>query len=120
MHRRRGRRPRPTFETYGRRSSATKDGCKCLTGKCSRFPPTWELSRRGRPGYSRAYPMNPLFALFETLSWWGNLTTAQQFFYGIGIFAGVVTVVLAILTLVGLGHHDADFSGHDAGTDHGH
>lgn len=57
--------------------------------------------------------MTPLFALFESITWWARLTTAQQFFYGIGIVAGCVTLVLVLLTLFGLGHHDADFSGHD-------
>ncbi len=63
--------------------------------------------------------MTSQFALFESLTWWTRLTTAQQFFYGIGIAAGIVTLVLALLTLVGLGHHDGDFSGHDeAAGDH--
>mgnify|MGYP001580333885 CR=1 FL=1 len=66
-------------------------------------------------------PMNPLFALFESFTWWARLTSAQQFFYGIGIAAGLVTLVLAVLTLFGLGDHDGDFSGHDGGGvgDHG-
>ena len=63
--------------------------------------------------------MTPFFALFESFTWWARLTGAQQFFYGIGIAAGLVTVVLMILTLVGMDHHDADFSGHDgAAGDH--
>jgi hypothetical protein len=62
--------------------------------------------------------MTPYCALFETFTWWARLTSAQQFFYGIGIAAGVVTLVLALMTMVGLGHHDADFSSHDGGSDH--
>jgi membrane protein implicated in regulation of membrane protease activity len=63
--------------------------------------------------------MTPHFAVFESFTWWARLTGAQQFFYGIGIAAGLVTIVLMILTLVGLDHHDADFSGHDgAAGDH--
>lgn len=57
--------------------------------------------------------MTSHFALFESFTWWARLTGAQQFFYGIGIAAGVVTLVLVVLTLIGLDHHDADFSGHD-------
>lgn len=57
--------------------------------------------------------MTPLLALFESFTWWARLSTAQQFFYGIGIAAGIVTLVLAVLTLVGLGNHDADVGGHD-------
>jgi hypothetical protein len=59
--------------------------------------------------------MTPMFALFESFTWWARLTTAQQFFYGIGIAAGVVTLVMALLTLVGIGHHDVDFSAHEGG-----
>src|SRR3954469_24743668 len=58
--------------------------------------------------------MTPFFALLESFVWWSRLTTPQQFFYGIGIAAGTVTLVLAFLTMAGLGHHDGDFSsGHD-------
>lgn len=59
--------------------------------------------------------MTPHFALFESFTWWARLTGAQQFFYGIGIAAGLVTLVLVVLTVIGLDHHDADFSGHDGG-----
>ena len=62
--------------------------------------------------------MTPHFALFDSFIWWTRLSTAQQFFYGIGIVAGIVTLVLALLTMVGLGHHDGDFSGHDGAGDH--
>jgi hypothetical protein len=62
--------------------------------------------------------MTPFFALFESFTWWAHLTSAQQFFFGLGIAAGVLTLVLAALTLVGLDHHDADFSGHDFAGDH--
>jgi membrane protein implicated in regulation of membrane protease activity len=57
--------------------------------------------------------MTPPIALFESFKWWAGLSTAQQFFYGVGIVAGCVTLVLAGLTLLGLGDHDADFSGHE-------
>lgn len=56
--------------------------------------------------------MTPHFALFESFKWWAGLTTAQQFFYGIGIIAGIVTLIMAVLGLFGLGHHDMDVSGH--------
>ncbi|MBI5690978.1 MAG: NfeD family protein [Verrucomicrobia bacterium] len=52
--------------------------------------------------------MNPFFALLESLTWWNQLSTPQQFFYGIGIVAGCVTVVMAALALIGLDHHDTD------------
>lgn len=55
--------------------------------------------------------MSPHFALFESFTWWARLSTAQQVFFGIGIVAGVVTLIMAGLALLGLDHHDADISG---------
>lgn len=52
--------------------------------------------------------MTPILALFESFTWWARLTSAQQFFYGIGIVAGAVTLVMGLFALVGLGHHDVD------------
>src|SRR5829696_278887 len=51
--------------------------------------------------------LTPL-ALFETFTWWAKLTNAQQFFYGIGIVAGIVTIIMGLFALIGLEHHDAD------------
>jgi hypothetical protein len=59
--------------------------------------------------------MTPLFALFESFLWWARLTSAQQFFYGMGIIAGLVVIVMALLAMVGLGHHDVDISHGDHG-----
>ena len=59
--------------------------------------------------------MTPHLAVFESFTWWTRLTGAQQFFYGIGIIAGVATLVLLALSLFGLGDHDTDFAVHDAG-----
>ena len=52
--------------------------------------------------------MTPPIALFESFTWWARLTNAQQFFYGIGIVAGILTLFMALLALFGLGDHDAD------------
>ena len=52
--------------------------------------------------------MTSPIALFDTFTWWAKLTNAQQFFYGIGIVAGVVTLIMGVLALFGLGHHDTD------------
>ena len=47
-------------------------------------------------------------ALIERLNgWWTELTLAKQFFYGIGLVAGIVCVVLMILSLLGMDHDDA-------------
>lgn len=50
--------------------------------------------------------MHPHFALFDSVAWWINLSAAQQLFYGIGLLAGVVTLIMAVLALFSLDHHD--------------
>lgn len=50
--------------------------------------------------------MQPL-AFLDSLRWWSDLTSAQQLFYGIGIIAGIVTLIMAVLGLFGLGDHDS-------------
>lgn len=57
--------------------------------------------------------MSPFLAFFDGLAWWNQLSTPQQFFYGIGIVAGGVTAVMAVLALFGLDHHDVDVAGVD-------
>jgi membrane protein implicated in regulation of membrane protease activity len=59
--------------------------------------------------------MHPQFALLESFVWWVRLTAAQQLFYGIGILAGLATLVMAGLALIGLDHHDVP----DVSVDHG-
>jgi membrane protein implicated in regulation of membrane protease activity len=39
--------------------------------------------------------------------WWDSLTTAKQLFYGIGLAAGAMSLVLAVLAVLGLDHDDA-------------
>jgi membrane protein implicated in regulation of membrane protease activity len=62
--------------------------------------------------------MSTPLALFESITWWARLTTAQQFFYGIGIIAGVLTLIMAVLALFGFDHHDADVTGVAHAGDH--
>lgn len=38
--------------------------------------------------------------------WWETLNLAQQFFYGVGLLAGLFSLVLAVLSFIGLEHHD--------------
>lgn len=38
--------------------------------------------------------------------WWDVLSLPQQVFYGIGLLAGAVTMILALMSMVGLEHHD--------------
>ena len=44
--------------------------------------------------------------------WWNSLLIEKQIFYAIGLFSLAVLILQILLTLVGVGHHDADFSGH--------
>ncbi len=44
--------------------------------------------------------------------WWNSLLIEKQIFYAIGIFSLAVLLLQILLTLIGVGHHDADFSGH--------
>lgn len=50
--------------------------------------------------------MHPI-AFIDALRWWSDLTSAQQLFYGIGILAGIVTLIMAVLGLFGVGDHDS-------------
>jgi membrane protein implicated in regulation of membrane protease activity len=60
--------------------------------------------------------MTPHFALFDSIVWWARLTMPQQIFYGIGILAGAAAVIMMLLGLVGLDHHDVpDMSDHGGG-----
>lgn len=50
--------------------------------------------------------------------WWNELTLAKQLFYGIGIFAGLVAILLVALSVFGFDHHDGFDVGavdHDVG-----
>ena len=44
--------------------------------------------------------------------WWNSLLIERQIFYAIGLLSLAVLLLQILLTLVGVGHHDADFSGH--------
>lgn len=44
--------------------------------------------------------------------WWNSLLIEKQIFYAIGLFSLAVLLLQILLTLVGVGHHDSDFSGH--------
>src|SRR6476659_10229374 len=46
--------------------------------------------------------------------WWNSLLIERQIFYAIGLFSLAVLLLQIVLTLLGVGHHDADFSGHGA------
>ncbi len=53
-----------------------------------------------------------ILAFTEQLGgWWNELTLAKQMFYGIGIFAGMISVLLTALSMFGSDHHDGMDSG---------
>jgi membrane protein implicated in regulation of membrane protease activity len=51
--------------------------------------------------------MNTLPLLGFLDGWWDSLGLAKQVFYAIGIVAGLVSIVLAVLAFVGMEHHDS-------------
>lgn len=51
--------------------------------------------------------MTTLALLNQVSLWWDELNLARQVFYGIGIIAGLMALILAVLAIVGLEHHDA-------------
>lgn len=50
------------------------------------------------------------------MNWWDGLDAARQVFYGIGLVAGFISVVLAILGALGMDHADGGdaFGAHEA------
>src|SRR3954468_4281516 len=48
----------------------------------------------------------------QMTDWWNSLLIEKQIFYAIGLFSLAVLLLQILLTLIGVGHHDADFSGH--------
>lgn len=60
------------------------------------------------------------FAFIDQIGgWWESLNLAKQLFYGIGLVAGLASLVLAVLTLIGLDHADAGDALEAAGAGHG-
>lgn len=60
-----------------------------------------------------------IFAFLTSLSaWWEALPFAKQLFYGIGLLAAFVALLLVILGFIGLEHHDA-IDGASDDVDHG-
>ena len=50
--------------------------------------------------------MTTLAIIDQVGGWWNELTTAKQMFYGIGLVAALVTVLLVLLSVLGMDHHD--------------
>jgi membrane protein implicated in regulation of membrane protease activity len=50
--------------------------------------------------------MNTLALIDQVTGWWDELTLAKQFFYGTGIIAGLIAVILMVLSVFGMEHDD--------------
>lgn len=61
----------------------------------------------------------PLAFADQIGTWWNSLSLAEHLFYGIGLLAGLVSIVLAGLSFVGMEHHDMLDGVEAAGVDHG-
>ncbi len=51
--------------------------------------------------------MTTLAFIDQIGGWWNDLTLAKQLFYGIGLLAGLISLLLAVLAIIGMEHHDA-------------
>lgn len=51
-------------------------------------------------------------------NWWAQMDAARQLFYGIGLIAGFIALLLAILGFIGMEHHEA-LDATSADMDHG-
>lgn len=51
--------------------------------------------------------MTTLAFIEQVSGWWNELSLAKQLFYGIGLLAGFMSVILAVMAMIGMEHHDA-------------
>lgn len=51
--------------------------------------------------------MTTLAFIDQIGGWWNELTLAKQLFYGIGLLAGFMTLLLAVMAIMGMEHDDA-------------
>lgn len=63
--------------------------------------------------------MNYIGFIDQFSNWWEGLNGARQMFYGMGLIAGFVALVLAVLSFIGMEHHDAADGIGSADMDHG-
>ncbi|HWA28853.1 MAG TPA: hypothetical protein VG734_24590 [Lacunisphaera sp.] len=50
--------------------------------------------------------MTTLAIIDQVGGWWTGLNGAKQMFYGIGVVATLVTVLLGVLSVIGMDHHE--------------
>jgi hypothetical protein len=60
--------------------------------------------------------MHTLGLIAPFMNWWESLDTARQMFYGLGLVAGIISLVLALMAVLGMEHHEAvdALGAHDA------
>lgn len=63
--------------------------------------------------------MMTLAFLEQIGGWWNELSLAKQLFYGIGLLAGFASLILAVMVMVGMEHHDAVDAAGSADFGHG-
>ncbi len=63
--------------------------------------------------------MNYIGFIDQFTHWWESLNAARQTFYGIGLVAGFIALVLAVLSFIGMEHHDAADALGSTDVDHG-
>jgi hypothetical protein len=51
--------------------------------------------------------MTTLAFIEQIGGWWNELTLAKQLFYGIGLLAGLMSLLLAVLSMIGMEAHDS-------------
>lgn len=51
--------------------------------------------------------MTTLAFIEQVSGWWNELSLAKQLFYGIGLLAGLMSAILAVMAMIGMEHHDA-------------
>jgi hypothetical protein len=52
-------------------------------------------------------------------TWWNDLDLAKQVFYGLALIASFIALILAVLAIIGMEHHDAVDAVGSTGLDHG-
>lgn len=63
--------------------------------------------------------MSTLAFLDQVGGWWNELTLAKQLFFGIGLLAGFLSLLLAVLAIIGMEHHDVADAAGSADLGHG-
>lgn len=63
--------------------------------------------------------MTTLALINQVNGWWDSLDLARQVFYGIGIVAGITSLVLGVMAFIGMEHQDAIEATDALDADHG-